>query len=538
MYNYNQLENLKPEEILEYLRKSRADDPLLSVSEVLQKHENLLDEWAIRNLGTVIPAENKYKEIVSGETIADRPEVQKLLKLIESPKIKAILIVEVQRLSRGDLEDAGRLIKLLRYTNTLVITPTKTFDLSDEYDRDVFERELKRGNEYLEYQKKIMSRGKELSVSQGNYIGNVAPYGYYKITVQEGKRKCPTLAINEEQANVVRMIFDMYVNQNCGYHVICNHLNNLHIPAPKGEIWTFPTISDILLNIHYTGKVRWNHRKTVVVVEDGEVRKTTPRAKEGNYLLYDGKHPAIISEELFNAAQEKRGNNPRVKPDFTVRNPLAGLVYCRCGHAMVLRRYSKKPNGEYKCAPRLLCTRQTLCNTGSCLQSEILDFVENQLQQKIAEFEIEIQNNTSDRVALHEKMIKNLEKKLDELQAKELSQWEAQSDPDPTKRMPQHIFKMLNEKLLKEREETELAIKEAYNTMPTKIDYEKQRVTFQNALDALRDDTKSGVEKNNFLKACIKRIEYYREKPIKVFGSGNQNGWSEPPIELDVTWMV
>ena len=538
MYNYyNPVEHLKPEEILVYLRKSRADDPLLSVEEVLQKHEELLNEWAERNLGTTIPEENKFREVVSGETIADRPEVQKLLKLIESPKIKAILIVEVQRLSRGDLEDAGRLMKIIRYTNTLIITPMKTFDLADEYDRDIFERELKRGNEYLEYQKKIMKRGKELSVSQGNFIGQTAPYGYDKVMVQDGKRKCPTLAINEEQANVVRMIFDMYVNQGCGYLVICNNLNNLHIPSPKGDLWTFPTISDILLNVHYTGKVRWNHRKTIVVVEDGEVRKTSPRAKEGDYLIYDGKHPAIISEELFNAAQEKRGRNTRTKPNFTVRNPLAGLVYCKCGHAMVLRRY-RKPNGEDKCAPRLLCTRQTYCNTGSCLQSELIDFVENQLKQKIAEFEVEIQNNTSDTVALHEKMIKNLEKKLEEIQARELSQWEAQSDPDPAKRMPQHIFQMLNEKLLKEKEETELAIKEAYNTMPTKIDYVQQRVTFQNALDALSDDTKSGLEKNNFLKACIKRIDYHREKPLKVVGSGNKNGWSEPPIQLEVTWMV
>ena len=104
--------------------------------------------------------------------------------------------------------------------------------------------------------------------------------------------------------------------------------------------------------------------------------------------------------------------------------------------------------------------------------------------------------------------------------------------------MPQHIFKMLNEKLLKEREETELAIKEAYNTMPTKIDYEEQRVTFQNALDALRDDTKSGIEKNNFLKACIKRIDYYRPKPIRVLGKSNRNNWEEAPIELEITWMV
>ena len=186
---YQPYQHLKPEEVLNYLRKSRSDDPNLTVEEVLAKHETILDEWCERFIDGKVPEENKYREVVSGETIDDRPEMLKLLKKIESPRYKAVAVVEVQRLSRGDLEDAGRLIKLLRYTNTLVITPQKTYDLRDEYDRDAFERELKRGNEFLEYQKKIMSRGTMLSVSQGNYVGSIAPYGYEKTWVMDGKRK-------------------------------------------------------------------------------------------------------------------------------------------------------------------------------------------------------------------------------------------------------------------------------------------------------------------------------------------------------------
>ena len=294
MYNYIDFSQFKADEIIAYLRKSRTDDPLLSVEEVLAKHEAILDEWAERNLGKRIPNENKFREVVSGETIADRPEIQVVLKMIESPKIKAILIVEVQRLSRGDLEDAGRLIKLLRYTNTLIITPPKTYDLRDEYDRDAFERELKRGNEFLEYQKKIMNRGRLLSVSQGNYVGSVAPYGYDKVWVMEGKRKCPTLAINEEEANVVRMIFDMYVNKDMGRPSICFHLDSLGIKAPKGKVWSPSALKDLLENVHYLGKVKWNWRKVVTIVEDGEVKKTTPKSKIGEYLIYDGFVLAVI----------------------------------------------------------------------------------------------------------------------------------------------------------------------------------------------------------------------------------------------------
>ena len=536
MYNYN-IGNLKPGEILVYFRKSRTDDPTLSVEEVLSKHEAMLDEWAERNLGARIPEENKYREVVSGETIDDRPEVQKVLKLIESPKIKAILIVEVQRLSRGDLEDAGRLIKLIRYTNTLVITPMKVFDLMDEYDRDMFERELKRGNEFLEYQKKIMNRGRLLSASQGNFIGSIPPYGYDKIFIQEGKRKCPVLAINEEQANVVRMIFDMYVNQNMGYQVIANRLNELHTPPPRGDYWSNASITDIIGNVHYLGKIRWNWRKVVVVVEDGTVRKTTPKSKEGDYQIFEGKHPAIISEEIFKMAQEKRGKNLRAKPNFTVRNPLAGILVCKCGHAMIYRSYNT-PSGKEKSAPRLLCNRQSFCQTGSCLHSEMMESVVNILKSKIAEFEIEMKNDNNDSIQLHEKMIKNLEKKLENIQAREISQWEAQSDPDPSKRMPHHIFQTLNAKLIKEREEVEQALKEAYDTKPTKIDYAQKIATFQNALDALMDDTKSALEKNRLLKLCIKKIEYHRERPTQLTGKGNFHKYSEEPIEIKVTLMV
>ena len=529
MYN-NILETLKPEEILEYFRKSRTDDPTLSVEEVLAKHEAMLDEWAERNLGARIPEENKYREVVSGETIADRPEMQKVLNLIESPKIKAILIVEVQRLSRGDLEDAGRLIKLIRYTNTLIITPMKTFDLKDEYDRDMFERELKRGNEFLEYQKKIMGRGRLLSVSQGNYIGTIPPYGYDKIFVQEGKRKCPTLAINEEQANVVRMIFDMYVNQDMSFHAVASQLNKLNIPAPIRERWTPSTILTIVTNPHYIGKVRWNFRKTVVVVEEGDVKKTNPMAREGEYLLYDGKHPAIISEEMYNSAQQKRGLAPRVKSKYKVSNPLAGLLYCQCGKAMVMRPHKNAlpPNDK-----RLMCSEQTYCHTSSCMHVEVMDFVANLLKEKIAEFQAEIKSDKNDSVKLHEKLIANLEKKLNDIQARELSQWESQSDPDPTKRMPQHIFQALNAKLLKEREETEKALSEAYNSMPTKVDYEQKLVTFQNALTAIQDESKSAAEKNRLLKACIKRIVYNRKPSERVQGI-----WQSNPIELDVQLML
>ena len=156
MYLHEITPALTPEEILDYLRKSQSDDPLLTVEEVLSRHEVQLDEWAERNLGGKVPEANKFREVVSGETLKERPEINKVLRLIESPKYRAVKVIEPQRLTRGDLEDIGRLMKLLKITNTLVITLDRIYNLRDEYDWNAFEAELKRGNEFLEYQKKIM----------------------------------------------------------------------------------------------------------------------------------------------------------------------------------------------------------------------------------------------------------------------------------------------------------------------------------------------------------------------------------------------
>lgn len=539
--------DLTPEEILLYLRKSRTDDPLLDVAEILARHETILDEYAERMWKKKIPEENKFREVVSGETIDSRPELLSILKKIESPRIKAILIVEVQRLGRPDLEDIGRLSKLFRYTNTLVITPQKTFDLRNEYDREAFERELMRGNEYLEYTKKIMSRGRLLSVQQGNFIGTKPPYGYDKDIIMEGKKKCHTLKINEAEADVVRMVFDMYVNKDMGRVNIAHHLNSLEIPTRTGALWAQDTLKTMLENEHYIGKVRWNWRKTITVVEDGEIKKVRPKTEVGEYLVYDGKHAAIISDELFQAAREKQGKNHKAKPKTKVRNPLAGLLFCQCGRAMSLRTY-KAHGGE----PRLLCDNQVYCKTSSCLYSEIIERVSETLQQCITDFEIRIANDDKDSQKLHENLIKRLKAKKEELEKKEISQWEKYSEED----MPKEIFEKLNAKVLKEKEEVQQALCKAYESMPEPIDYEERLLRFKDALEALEDPEVSAEKKNKLLKACIERIDYKREKAVRIKSQqtryydkelkqtryksplGTGGNWTNPPIELDIKLRV
>lgn len=528
--------HFEPDEIIEYLRKSRSDDPYLTVEEVLAKHETILSEWSRRNLSSPIPEENIYREVVSGETIDDRPEMLEVLKRIESPRIKAILIVEVQRLSRGDLEDSGRLMKLLRFTNTLVITPSKIYDLQDEYDRDGFERELKRGNEYLEYTKKILKRGREQSVREGNFVGNTAPYGYEKGVIMEGKKKCHTLFILEDEAEVVRMIFDLYVNQHMGRTNIANYLNNLGIKPRNRDRWSIYSIVHILENEHYTGKVRWNYRKTTSIVEGGEIKTYRPKSKDEDVLLFPGKHEAIISDELFQAAKARMGKNHRAKPNTKVRNPLAGLLYCQCGRAMSLRTYHK--NGVECSAPRLLCDDQAYCHTSSAFYDDVIEKVRTVLEDAIKDFEFKINSEEPAAISRHRAQIKRLENTLDELKRKEINQWEKYAEEG----MPKAVFDKLNEKVLKDIADTEKALVSAKNTLPDIKHYEECLCRFCNALDALQNNEMPAAEKNILLKACIERIDYRRENSVRLTRKNTSNksilkvggNWDAAPIELNV----
>ncbi|MBR2390599.1 MAG: recombinase family protein, partial [Mogibacterium sp.] len=289
-----------------YLRKSRQDDPRETVEEVLEKHETQLQEYAVRELGGRIPEGNIYREVVSGESIDDRVEMQKVLSRIEEPNVRGVLVIEPQRLSRGDLEDCGRLISDFRYTHTRVVTPMMTYNLDNKMDRRFFQDELLRGRDYLEYTKEILRRGREAAVKRGCFIMQNAPYGYDKVKIG----KDHTLEPNEN-ADVVRMIFEWYVDEGISWYRMAQRLEEMGIPAPKGGKWHPEVLSRMVRNQHYAGKVVCNSRPTITVLENGERRTRRLKAAQEDIIIAEGKHPAIIDRELWDRAQEKAKNAPR-----------------------------------------------------------------------------------------------------------------------------------------------------------------------------------------------------------------------------------
>lgn len=521
------LPDLKGKEIIMYLRKSRADDPDATVEEVLSKHEQMLDEWMTYNQaeGGPVPEENRLREVVSGETIDSRPRMQELLRRIESPDVKAVLVKEPSRLSRGSLKEIGYLVEVLMYSGTLVLTTQGSYNLRDERDREQFERELMRSNDYLKYQKKILKDGKLLAVKNGCYIGSYAPYGYKKTSYKDGRRTCRTLTPIPEEAEVVKQIFELY-RSGVGAVRICEILDAEHAKPPRGEAWAPETITSMLHNVHYIGKVKWNQTQRGHRVEKGEIKRFKYTAED--YLVFEGKHPAIIDQELWDAVRTIKGQLPRQKRSTELKNPLAGVLYCSCGKAMSFKQVRHK--GKEIGVPRFLCGDQRCKKHGSATVHEVLSEVIRVLQECVEDFEIQIEQGVDDSADLHQKMLTRLEKKLTELRELEVRQWDEKTRGG----MPDHVFEKLNARTVADIKDVTQAICEAKDTAPLHVDIHEKLVTFKETLALLQDPDAPVKEQNALVKACIDRIVYSRPKTEKIGGrAGNPE-----PFTLEFTLRI
>lgn len=517
-----------------YLRKSQADNPSESVESVLERHEYQLQEFAAQELGYRIPEKQIYREVISGETIDARVEVKKVLKLIEAPDVTAVIVIEPQRLGRGDLEDCGRLVNAFRYTNTRIMTPTKTYDLQDKYDRKFFEMELQRGSDYLEYYKEIQARGRNLSVKRGCYIGSVAPYGYRRVCIKDDTgRKCWTLEENPDEAPAVKMAFDLFANRGYGFIKVARTLDESGYAPRKASHWSSAALKDMLENPIYIGKVRWNRRKTEKSIVNGNLTISRPKRKEDSYQIYDGLHKGIVDEETFQAALDRRGKNIRIKDKAKVRNPFAGILFCECGRSMIYQPYDRKEKPK----PRLLCANRMYCGNSSCTYEEIEAQVIAILKGAMQNFSMELSAVDSGKIEIISSNVQRLEANLANLENKELNLWEKYSEEG----MPKEIFQQLIEKVTHEKEKTRDALRKAKGQpLPSKSYYEKKIITFQNALDAMQNNEISPEEKNLLLKECIERIVYSKEKAVRLHASDTPEklpvggGWTKPEMHLEV----
>lgn len=494
-YPYNVLTpEIKSKIWLMYLRKSQQDDPNETVLEVVAKHEGILQDWARRELGREIPEDCIYREVVSGgESLEEREEIQKVLRRIEDPAVAGVLVVDPQRLTRGTLQDCGKLIMMFTYTSTLIATQAMTYDMSDKMHCKIFESELMRGRDYLDYVKAAFARGRDASIRKGNFIGSKPPFGYDKVTIG----KDHTLVPNKD-ADAVRMVFDWYVNERIGYKKIADRLDGMGVKPPYCDSWNANTIGKILGNAHYDGKVYFGRKRAVNVIKDGKLKSCRPLAKKEDILFAEGKHQAIVDHDLFMAAQEILNNHPRAKKEKELQNPLACLTKCStCGKALFLQKFQGRRE------PRLEC-RSKPSHFKSVLYKSVEDALLTALEcSELPNLEALQKNNAGNSIAIQQKMIKRLEEEMRGYHEQEETQYELLE----TKKYTQELFDKRNAVLRQKMGECEDRLKKAKAALPNAVDYEEKIVKLNDAIQALKGNNLTPKEKNTILKAIIDRVE-------------------------------
>lgn len=372
----------------EYLRKSRTDDPKETVEEVLRRHREILAEFQKKQKVYVAP-EDIYEEIVSGDSLYARPQMLRLLQAVERGEYEAVLCMDVQRLGRGSLSDQGAILDAFKYSGTKIITPTKTYDLTNETDESYTEFESFIGRQELRMIKKRLQRGKMKTISDGGYCAN-PPYGYERVYID----RRPSLRVVDKEALFVEMMFDCYANKEMGAQRIADLVNSLGAKPRRGVEFARSTVLKILRNPVYLGKVVWNRDSYIRKGARGNPKQITIHHPRESWTVVEGMHSAIISQDLFDKVQVRLSARTH-EPHFTgeVVNPLAGIVKCaHCGAAM--QRLGCKGG------PYLYCLKKG-CNVSSRLEyveSAILEQLEREAARLKAVLKSEKEKQISDSV--------------------------------------------------------------------------------------------------------------------------------------------
>ena len=284
----------------------------------------------------------------SGKSVEGRPEFQRMMKYIEAgDNVDFVLVFKLSRFGRNAADVLSSLQRMQDYGVNLICVQDG-IDSSKDSGKLVISvlaavTEIEREN--------ILNQtmaGRREKARQGKWNGGQAPYGY--------KLEKGVLIIVPEEAEHIRMIYDMYLNQNMGLAYIAHYLTDRGYRKARyknGKLKEFTPafIKGVLDNPVYMGKIAYGRRRTEKV--EG-TRNDYHIVKQADYGLYDGLHEAIIPEETWMKVRERRlttgvPNEKRYSLDHV--HVLSGLLKCPvCGEGMygnVNRKPKRDGSGEY-----------------------------------------------------------------------------------------------------------------------------------------------------------------------------------------------
>lgn len=314
-----------------YLRKSRGDKE----QDVLGKHRKRLMDYA-KTKGWQYDI---FEEVVSGASISSRPQMQQLIDLVEEGLYDGILVVHYDRLSRGGSRDFGEIIEVCQITNTLIITPDKIYDTNDNTDLMMLGMQNVFSNNELRTIIQRFVNGKKDGVREGKWTNGKPPFPYEyqkEIVIDEkGRKKVNgTVVVNKEQAEIYKIMKDMYLSGDKGFEAIAFELNRNDIPSPSGKDWTSITVQRILLHEFHTGVVMYGKNKWGKK-RNGQ-RKIVQKREVSEITQGIGEHEVLKTQEEHNRMLEILNRNNKIpKKSRAGTFATSGILYCKkCGSRM------------------------------------------------------------------------------------------------------------------------------------------------------------------------------------------------------------
>lgn len=350
-----------------YIRLSREDDDKTLESESITNQKSLLLQYVKENNLRVYDI---YIDDGYSGTNFDRPDFNRLLNDIELGKINMVITKDMSRLGRDYIGTGNLIEKYFPEHNVRYIAVTDNIDtFLDSSNNDIAPFKAIMNDMYAKDISKKIKSSLRAKMKEGKWVGGRTPFGY-----NQDKDNKNHLMINEEQANIVRRIFDMCL-EGLSFFKIAKKLTNEGVKTPAqyynfewkknynlkyGE-WHSKTVRDILTNRMYIGDMVQN-RRVKVNYKVKKVIKNNPK----DYIVVENTHEAIIDKDIFYEVQKRipknKGRNEKKEIHL-----LDGLLYCGdCGHRISIQSRRKKDNRCYTiCNYYRTYMRQKLCTTHS-----------------------------------------------------------------------------------------------------------------------------------------------------------------------------
>lgn len=486
-----------------YLRKSRADleAEQKGEGETLAKHRKTLLALAREQGFDVLKIR---QEIVSGESLVHRPQMMELLKEVEAGEYDGVLVMDLDRLGRGNMQEQGLILETFRKTGTKIITPRKVYDLSDEIDEELSEIQAFFARKELKIINRRLYSGRVRSVKDGNWVGP-APYGYRLIKDEKG----PTLEPVPEEAEIIRLIFRLYTHPDPGKRMgstrIADKLNEMGI-RKDGEPWQPYHISHLLRKAPvYAGMVRWRRTK---YTRSSNGKKSQILRDRSEWIEVPGRHKPLIDQETFRKAQEylQSRYHPPWHKLHGLRNPLSTLIKCgKCGRTMI------RQNGWKD----MLVCRNRKCDNVSSLFEYVEETLIDVLEEWLSGYRLQwksgdIQEDQSEEKII-EKSILSLRRELKKLEQQRERLYDLLEQGVYTT----ELFMERSERLAARISDVQTSIKKAEQELEEERERNRARAEIIPRVEHVLEQYKATTDpkkKNALLKSVLEKVVYIKEK--------------------------